>query len=45
MEASMAMGVARAMEQEQATTSTAAVANGSRLIRKVKAAIPATKGR
>ena len=36
----MAMGVASANEHEQATTSTAAVASGSRLSKKVSAAMP-----
>ena len=45
MEASIAIGVASANEQEQATTSTAAVASGSRRSSKVSAAMPATTGK
>ncbi len=45
IDAIIAIGVARAKAHEQATTSTAAVASGSRRTRKVSAAIPATTGR
>jgi hypothetical protein len=45
MDASIATGVANAMEQEHATTRTAAVDNGFRLIKYVSAAIPPTIGR
>ena len=45
MEASMAMGVASAIEHEHATTNTAAVAKGSRRSKNVRVAMPATIGR
>ena len=45
IEASMAIGVASASEQEQATTSTAATASGLRETRKVIAATATTTGR
>ena len=41
----MAIGVASAIEQEHATTSTDAVASGSRLMMSVSAAIVATIGK
>jgi len=45
MEASIAIGVAKANEHEQATTRTAAVAIGSWRMRKVSKATPATTGK